>query len=841
MAVNLAEKWASRLGLVRAPLFREPSADLARHHVLLDGERGSFTLSDELDKGVEDVNRAVSWAWSADLPHYVGVEQDSVTLHRWDDPTATRRFTRQSIEGRLEQFYEFLRLDRVKSSVDVVEHSVDVFRRIRSLVHEQGMPHETSVHVFLLLLARMLDDKEIYRSADLEKLVSTYALDSSFFDVYRSLTQDSILERLAGQFRSPIGSSHWLEIVPELLVRHASGVIFQEAHYELVSGAPTNLFEIPGEAKVNTRSRGGTHFTPPGLARSIVEQALGEVDKEDLVVLDPACGAGAFLLETLRHLQRCGYQSIVTLIGYDVSSDAVAMARFALTQARQDWMEGKIRIRLESRDSLEDGFTWPQSDAILMNPPFISWVGMNQTQREQVKATLGNNYEGRPDYSMAFVEKALDSINFGGVVGTLMPASLLNLDSSLAWRRHLLDQAAPRYVAALGDYALFRHAMVEAAYMIFAKQDRAPDDRVLSLWTSGQRGNTGEALRNLRKLGPKDLQHNGLTALQLQHNEDWNVSVVDASHLEMTPNWRPRSNRVQGLLEKIGETTQSMVADIFHVRQGIRTGYRRAFIISDSEYSGLPSKERPYFRPVAENRSIRSGRIIARSYVFYPSTIGIEPIGNEADLQRLLPMYYERFLKPNRKELEARKSLRERSWWDLSEPRAWLIKPEPKLLSAYFGDAGSFAWDEAGEYALVQGFAWLARPSSDQPKLDLEEELASEELNGESETDVQSTTLFLAYLALLNSLFFELLIAEFCPRVAGGQYDLSPRFINRVPVPDLRALMFDPSLEIQMKSLAREGEEIHRRGLGSVRSSNLNRLVAEMYRTPFEFWPNTGE
>lgn len=839
MVSDLAEKWASSLGLVKVPLFREPSDDLAHRYVLLDGERGSFALSDGPSTELEDVSRAVSWTWSADLPHYVGIEQNSVTLHRWDDPTATRRFTRQSIEGRLEQFYEFLRLDRVKSNIDIVEHSVDVFRRIRSLVHEQGMQHEASVHIFLLLLARMLDDKEVHQTSDLERLVSTYALDSSLFDVYRSLTQDSTLEGLVEQFRSPIGSLHRLEVVPELLVRHASGVIFQEAHYELVSGTPTNLFGVPGEAKVNTKSRGGTHFTPPGLARSIVEQALGEINKEDLVVLDPACGAGAFLLETLRHLQRCGYQNKITLIGYDVSPDAIAMARFALIQAKQDWTEGKIRIQLESRDSLEDGFTWPRSDAVLMNPPFISWVGMNQNQREQVKALLGNDYKGRPDYSMAFVERALESINFGGVLGTLMPASLLSLDSSLAWRRHLLDRAAPRYVAALGDYTLFRHATVEAAYMILAKQDRTPDDRVLSLWTSGQYGNTGEALRNLRKSGPKYVQLDSSTALQVQYSEDWNVSVLNASYLDETPNWRPKSNRIEDLLEKIGETTPSTVADIFHVRQGIRTGYRKAFIVSNSEYSGLPNKERPYFRPVAENRSIRSGRIVARSYVFYPSTIGIEPIGNEADLRRLLPTYYERFLQPNRRELEARGSLRERSWWDLSEPRAWLINPEPKLLSAYFGDAGSFVWDETGEYALVQGFAWLVRQFSDQSKLGIEEYLASEEHDSEPEADVQ-TTIFTAYLALLNSSLFELLLAEFCPRVAGGQYDLSPRFVNRVPMPDLRSLVFDPNVDFDIKSLAREGEEIHRDGLDPTRSPNLNRLVAEMYRAPFAFWPKTG-
>lgn len=841
MTFSLAKEWANSLGLVSVPLFRKPAEDSA-HHVLLDGERGSFTLSEALNKEV-DVETAASWSWSADLPHYVGVDKDYVILHRWDDPSATQRFTRRSIESRLESFYEFLRLDRVKSRLDVVEHSVDVFRRIRSLVHEEKMSDESSIHIFLLILAQMLDEGEVNRPADLERLASTYNLSPSFFDVYQSLVQNNMLATLVGQFRSPVGLPYRLEIVPELLVRHASGIVFQEAHYELVSGGiQTDLFGVPGEAKLIAKSRGGTHFTPPGLARSIVEQALGEIEKEDLVVLDPACGAGTFLHETLRYFQLHNHRGNITLLGYDVSSAAVAMAHFTLTQARQDWPEGKIQIRIESRDALEDGFVWPESDVVLMNPPFISWVGMNTTQREQVRSMLGNIYSGRPDYSMAFIEKALDSTNLGGVIGTLMPASILSLDASLGWRRHLLERAVPRYLATLSDYTLFRHAMVEAAYIVLAKRDLTVDGRMLSLWTSGKRGNTGEALRNLRRLGPRALQRANFAALELQSSEDWNASIMNASSLREMPNWRPKSNRFQNLLERIRESTQSTVADVFHVRQGIRTGHNKVFIIPESKYSKLPKRERPYFRPAVGNRNISSGRILPRDYVFYPSTLGVDPIRNETDLKRLLSTYYEQFLRPNREELEARASLRDRDWWNLSEPRSWLKRPDSKLISAYFGDSGSFAWDEPGEYALIQGYAWLTRPSPEQQNLSFEGEIDEEESNDGSEPEFDEATLFKAYLALLNSSFFELLLSEFCPRVAGGQYDLSPRFVNQTPVPNLLSLgLEDPAMSSNIRSLANEGEKIHLKGLSSIRSSDIDYLVSEIYRTPLELWPETDE
>jgi hypothetical protein len=42
-----------------------------------------------------------------------------------------------------------------------------------------------------------------------------------------------------------------------------------------------------------------------------------------------------------------------------------------------------------------------------------------------------------------------------------------------------------------------------------------------------------------------------------------------------------------------------------------------------------------------------------------------------------------------------------------------------------------------------------------------------------------------AYLSLLNSGYFESLLAEFCPQVRGGQFNLSRKYVAPVPLPDL--------------------------------------------------------
>ena len=106
-------RWGERLGLATAPLFAEHDAidPAVAHHVMLDGGRGSFALTEV--EG-EAYTPARSWAWSANLPHHVVLAGETALVLRWDSPTVTPLRTVQ-VEERLEDFYNFLLRDRIKS------------------------------------------------------------------------------------------------------------------------------------------------------------------------------------------------------------------------------------------------------------------------------------------------------------------------------------------------------------------------------------------------------------------------------------------------------------------------------------------------------------------------------------------------------------------------------------------------------------------------------------------------------------------------------------------------------------------------------------------------------
>ena len=85
-----------------------------------------------------------------------------------------------------------------------------------------------------------------------------------------------------------------------------------------------------------------------------------------------------------------------------------------------------------------------------------------------------------------------------------------------------------------------------------------------------------------------------------------------------------------------------------------------------------------------------------------------------------------------------------------------------------------------------------------------------------------------AYLCVLNSGVFEDFLEGSCPRVQGGQFDLSTRFVNRLYLPDL-------SNDLQVagnvvEELAHFGRRIHAGDMPEL--GQIDEMVARAYGLP---------
>ena len=261
-----------------------------------------------------------------------------------------------------------------------------------------------------------------------------------------------------------------------------------------------------------------------------------------------------------------------------------------------------------------------------------------------------------------------------------------------------------------------------------------------------------------------------------------------------------RAPQIEKLLEELDETLPTKVGDLFNVRQGIRTGANDIFILSSDARNALEEREHQYFRQAITNTSIRDGALAISEFVFYPYKKGKLIFTSDDELKKAVPRFFEQYLKPNEDRLAARSTVAKRGkpWWSLAEARAFETGGKPRVISKYFGGLGGFAVDLGSDAAVVQGQSWY--PQSELMKASASTTRDAPELI--SRGFVQS------YGALFNTHLFTKLLDAFSAPVAGGQYDLSKRYMDAVNIPDLGHLFADSRKRMVVIELERLGANI---------------------------------
>lgn len=770
--------WASSLGLLPVPVFRDDQ----HRSVLLNGDRGNFCLE---SIGATDVAARRNTAWSTNVGHYLSVEKDALQVHRWSEsPKSSEKYSLVSVLGDLEKFHRYLLSAEPPADLSVVPHVIRLYRQLRN--REELRTGRESLLALLVFLASATEEMPRERIE-----LSKWDLPEQAVTAASSVPPnewDALLRNLLD------GSPERLRLQPALLLRHAAGPVFQEAHREAAL-IDANQMLLPGfeplQAVVKKPVTGiGVHFTPPALARTLVEQALSHSTRNPEVtrVFDPACGSGEFLREALRQLRQLGYGGKIILSGWDISQAACDMARFLLRREQlEDGLE--VEYKIDCKDSLAQE-EWPNdSDILIMNPPFVSYENLAPEQLAQVRETLGKLARGRFELSTAFIWKAVSCLRTAAVFAAIIPASFLESQSSAAVREEIGRQVDPRLLARLGSQVLFPNAVIDAALYVGVKNG-AQHSNPIAFWADHRATSTFDGLRELRKQ-KKSAQPELLA-------ERDGFSIYLASGLgKGKSSWSPRPYTSWQFFRKVKDLPT--VSDLFSVTTGVRSGLLPAFLVDKSFISELPKAERTYFRPAVVNGSIVAGRLSDWKYVFYP--YGSNRLKSETELKRRLPHFFGGHFLKHRAALKSRVSGADK-YWEMYRPTSWQIASTPKLVSVQYGDAGTFAWDNTGEFVVVGGYAWLPKRSSGR----------------------LSENIFYAYLAILNSNIFSELLSVSARRVRGGQFELAAKFVNPLPLPNL----VDAPSSALVKALTSIGKRMH---IGDeFDDKELNETVEQLYR-----------
>jgi hypothetical protein len=195
----------------------------------------------------------------------------------------------------------------------------------------------------------------------------------------------------------------------------------------------------PGE-----RAARGAYFTPASLVELTLELARPHVPPGPLTILDPACGAGAFLHGARRVFPRA------RLLGLELAEDALEICRARVPEARLargDALRGALPPLLEASEGFELWVGNPPyngTSALLRDPVAYARV------RELLGTRLRPGTSLRDDFAF-FLLLAADRLSRReGALAFITTATLLDAFAHAPLRSALLERLALREVVELG-------------------------------------------------------------------------------------------------------------------------------------------------------------------------------------------------------------------------------------------------------------------------------------------------------------------------------------------------------------------------------------------------------
>jgi len=229
----------------------------------------------------------------------------------------------------------------------------------------------------------------------------------------------------------------------------------------------------------------GQFFTPRHVVDFVVK-ALAPRARE--VVVDPACGSGAFLAHA-RAL------AAVKTFGSDVDPRAIRVARLvALSQGRDP-------ATIVRGDGLR-GARLPTVNVVATNPPFAGRADATGFEVARVVRT--------PERDVLFLERALDLLRPGGRMGIVLPYNKAAGASFAGMRRWLVERARIFAVVGLPRETFLPHTS-QRTFVLFAKRRAAgekPDVRERAMFAISERAGKDAAGHPIaRRDGDVGLDH----------------------------------------------------------------------------------------------------------------------------------------------------------------------------------------------------------------------------------------------------------------------------------------------------------------------------------------------
>ena len=191
------------------------------------------------------------------------------------------------------------------------------------------------------------------------------------------------------------------------------------------------------------KAKGGVFYTPSNITKTIIKSLQHKNDR----VLDPSCGSGAFLIESLKmKLENKENDPLSFIYGLDIDKTAIRICRFNLLLIAKELFNGSLNIyEADSIKELSDSTSSKipsQVEFIATNPPW----GANFTLPEGSFKSI--NYIS--DSFAVFLSLSIDKLAHQGRLSFVLPESFVDVGVHSNIRKKLLSETSNIKIEKLG-------------------------------------------------------------------------------------------------------------------------------------------------------------------------------------------------------------------------------------------------------------------------------------------------------------------------------------------------------------------------------------------------------
>jgi len=241
-------------------------------------------------------------------------------------------------------------------------------------------------------------------------------------------------------------------------------------------GPDLELLEKLYELNVSEEDRkvNGSYYTPTHIISYIIRSTI----KKRGTVCDPACGSGAFLIESAKFLNEkfnISFEKVFNeyIFGVDILSAGVIRTKIILSLLAILHGEDKdFKFNIYRGDSLDldwskitaDGF-----DYIVGNPPYVRTKNLRIEVRENIKKWRTADF-GNADLYIPFFELAIKITNKTGKLGFITPSTYLTSFNAKLVRKFLSYNKFLKRIVDFNGWQVFEGATTYTCITILDKE-----------------------------------------------------------------------------------------------------------------------------------------------------------------------------------------------------------------------------------------------------------------------------------------------------------------------------------------------------------------------------------